>query len=60
MRARVVHDLVGSDPLAANAARILAVRVAELRSFVPAAFDPAFRPESLSSTSLPPRSSGGR
>ena len=41
MKARVVHDLDGAEPLGANVARIVAVRVAELRSFVPAAFDPA-------------------
>ena len=41
MKARVVHDLDGGEPLGANIARIVAVRVAELRSFVPAAFDPA-------------------
>jgi len=41
MKARVVHDLDGAEPLADNVARIVAVRVAELRSFVPAAFDPA-------------------
>ena len=41
MKARPVDDLDGAEPLAANVARILAVRIDELRSFVPAAFDPA-------------------
>lgn len=41
MKARPVHELDGAEPLAVNVARIVAVRVAELRSFVPAAFDPA-------------------
>ena len=41
MKARSVHDLDGGAPLAENVARIVSGRVAELRSFVPAAFDPA-------------------
>ena len=41
MKARAVHDLDGAEPLGANVARIVTVRVNELRSFTPAAFDPA-------------------
>ena len=41
MKARQVPDLDGAEPLAANVSRIVAVRAAELRSFIPAAFDPA-------------------
>jgi CHAD domain-containing protein len=39
VKARAVEGLDGAAPLAANVARILEVRIAELRSFVPQAFD---------------------